>query len=75
MMDAVVRELEITGEASNNLDQEFREQHPEISWRQVRGMRNFLIREYFGVNTKVVWDTCREDLPQLKTFVEKVLAA
>jgi uncharacterized protein with HEPN domain len=37
-------------------------------------MRNFLIHEYFGVNTKVVWATCREDLPQLKSFVERVLA-
>jgi uncharacterized protein with HEPN domain len=74
MIDGVVRELEIIGEASSNLSQEFREQHRSIVWRQMKDMRNFLIHEYFGVNTKVVWDTCHEDLPRLKSFVEMVLA-
>jgi len=73
MADAVVRELEIIGEASGNLSQEFRRQHAHILWRQIKDMRNFLIHDYLGVNTKVVWDTCREDLPQLKSFVEEVL--
>ena len=72
MIDAVVRELEIIGEASNNLSLGFREQHGDVVWRQMKDMRNFLIHEYFGVNTKVVWDTCQEDLPQLKSFVERV---
>ncbi len=74
MADAVVRELEIIGEASGNLSQEFREKHAAILRRRIKDMRNFLIHEYFGVNTKAVWDTCKEDLPQLKSFVEKVLA-
>jgi len=39
----------------------------------MKDMRNFLIHEYFGVNTKIVWDTCKEDLPQLKSFIEKIL--
>jgi len=54
IIDAVVRELEIVGEASNNLSQEFRQDHPDIRWRRMKDMRNFLIHEYFGVNTKVV---------------------
>ncbi len=74
MIDAVVRELEIIGEASGNLSQEFRRQHADVLWRRLKDTRNFLIHEYFGVNTKVVWDTCQEDLPQLKAFLERVLA-
>ncbi len=73
IIDAVVRELEIVGEASNNLSQEFREDHSDIQWRRMKDMRNFLIHEYFGVNTKVVWDTCKNDVPALKSFVEGVL--
>jgi uncharacterized protein with HEPN domain len=73
MIDAVIRELEIIGEASNNLSDEFRRQHSDVLWQRMKDMRNFLIHEYFGVNTKVVWDTCKDDLPQLKSFIEKIL--
>jgi len=73
IIDAVVRELEIVGEASNNLSDEFREKHPEILWRKMKNMRNFLIHEYFGVNTKIVWDTCKEDLPKLKKLIDDLL--
>ena len=69
ILDAVVRELEIIGEASNNLSEEFREQYSDILWRRMKDMRNFLIHEYFGVNIKVVWDTCKKNLPELKQFV------
>ena len=73
MIDAVVRELEIIGEASNNLSDDFREKHSDVFWRQIKDMRNFLIHEYFGVNTKVVWDTCKNDLPMLKQFISTIL--
>lgn len=69
IIDAVVRELEIIGEASNNLSEEFRKRHSDILWRRIKNMRNFLIHEYFGVNTKVVWDTCKNDLPSIKQFI------
>ena len=72
-LDAVVRQLEIIGEASNNLSDEFRLQHTDILWRRMKDMRNFLIHEYFGVNVKIVWDTCKNDLPELKLFVVNVL--
>lgn len=70
IIDAVVRELEIIGEASNNLSEQFRQAHSEIQWRRMKNMRNFLIHVYFGVNTKVVWDTCKNDLPILKDFIK-----
>jgi uncharacterized protein with HEPN domain len=72
-MDAVVRELEIIGEASNNLSADFRARHPDMLWRRMKDMRNFLIHEYFGVNAKVVWDTCKNDLPSLKGFIAGTL--
>ena len=73
IIDAVVRELEIIGEASNNLSEAFRERHPDIVWRRMKDMRNFLIHEYFGVNIKVVWDTCKEDLPTLSKLINDLL--
>ena len=75
MIDAVVRELEIIGEASSNLSEEFRSKHGDVPWRDAIDMRNFLIHEYFGVRTKVVWDTCREDLPLMKRLVGNVLGS
>jgi len=73
MIDAVVRELEIIGEATNNLSEQLREIHPEIPWSDAIDMRNFLIHEYFGVRTHVVWDTCKNDIPVLKSFIEAAL--
>lgn len=73
IIDAVIRELEIIGEASHNLSSQFKQENPEIQWRRMKDMRNFLIHEYFGVNTKVVWDTCQKDIPLFKDFVNKTL--
>ncbi len=72
-VDAVVRELEIIGEASTKLTTEFLERHADIPFRDAMDMRNFLIHEYFGVNRRIVWDTCQEDLPALKKALESVL--
>ena len=73
MVDAVVRQLEIIGEAANNLSSDFRESHPEIPFRDIIDMRNLLIHNYAEINTKVVWETCKTNLPELKTFVAEVL--
>ncbi|MBI5306391.1 DUF86 domain-containing protein [Candidatus Wolfebacteria bacterium] len=73
-IDAVVRELEIIGEAANNLSDEFKNNYPKIPFRDMIDMRNVLIHEYFGINKKVVWDTCEEDLPKLKEIIGKFLA-
>lgn len=73
IIDAVIRELEIIGEASNNVSPQFKQENPKIQWRRIKDMRNFLIHEYFGVNTKVVWDTCKNDILLLNSFVKKAL--
>jgi len=62
---AVVRSLEIIGEATKNLSDEFKQQHPEIPWRQMAGMRDKLIHAYFGVDYDVVWDVITQEVPQL----------
>jgi uncharacterized protein with HEPN domain len=73
MQDAVVRELEIIGEASRNLTDELREAHPEVPWSQIIGMRNRFIHAYFDVNLRIVWEIVRDDLPRLKHQVEQIL--
>lgn len=73
MIDSVVRELEIVGEATNHLSDLLRESHPEIPWRDAIDMRNILIHEYFGVRTHLVWSTYKEDLPELKKLIKDLL--
>lgn len=68
-VSATVRELEIIGEAANNLSDDFKKKHSEIPFREMSDMRNVLIHEYFGVNAKIVWDTCQLDLPKLKEII------
>lgn len=72
---AVVREMEIIGEAANNLSDDFKKSHPEIPFRDMSDMRNVLIHEYFGVNIKIVWDTCQIDLPKLKEVIIAILSS
>lgn len=66
LLDAVIRELAVIGEAANRLSDNFREKRPDVPFAKIIGMRNFLVHEYFGVETKTVWDTCKEKLPELK---------
>ncbi|TAL57908.1 MAG: DUF86 domain-containing protein [Bacteroidetes bacterium] len=68
---AVIRGLEIIGEAVSQLPDELKEKHPHIPWRDIRGMRNKLIHEYFGVNVRVLWVTIQEKIPAIKPhFIE-----
>ena len=69
---AVVRSLEIIGEASKNIPESMKKECPEISWIDIIGMRNRLSHEYFGVNLGIVWRTIKQDIPQIKSCVEKL---
>jgi uncharacterized protein with HEPN domain len=74
MQDAVMRQIEIIGEASRNISDEFQEAHPELPWLQMRGIRNKIVHDYLEINQDVIWDTVQNDLPMLKTLVERLLA-
>ncbi len=72
---AAIRALEIIGEAAKQVPENVRREHPELQWREIAGMRNKLMHEYFGVNTKVVWRTVQEDLPVILPILRKMLEA
>ena len=73
LQDALVRRLEIIGEAVRNLPNDFRNDYSEIPWSEMAGMRDILIHEYFGVDLNLVWKTIKEDIPNLKEKIKEIL--
>ena len=71
--DAILRRLEIIGEAAKNIPNPFKEEHPEISWKSAAAMRDVLSHEYFGVKPDLVWETIEKDLPILKSSISKLV--
>lgn len=65
VQDAIFRRFEIIGEATGNLSEAFKTQHPEVEWRLMKAMRNKLIHEYFGISAYTVYETIKRDLPPL----------
>jgi uncharacterized protein with HEPN domain len=72
-IDAVVRNIEIIGEATTCLDRGLKAKYPQVEWRFATAIRNRLIHGYFDVDAKIIWDTTQNDLPKLKTEIEKIL--
>lgn len=71
--DAVERNFEIIGEAVKNLSEDFRNQYPQIPFKQVAGMRDKLIHDYFGIDYEILWKTIQDKLPQFKSEIEKLI--
>jgi len=72
--DAVVRNLEVIGEAAKHLPEEARKRTPDIDWKKIAGLRDILIHEYFGIDGEIVWDVVRHKLPPLETAVNHMLS-
>ena len=70
---AVVRSLEIIGEASKKLDEEFKATHNQIEWRKLAGTRDKLIHDYFGIDYDIVWDIVQNKIPDLDHFLKQIL--
>jgi uncharacterized protein with HEPN domain len=72
-LNAVVRSIEIIGEASKNIPDTLKAKHKELPWKQMTGMRNKLIHAYFGVDLETLWKAVNEDIPPLKQSIQKML--
>jgi uncharacterized protein with HEPN domain len=73
VQDAVIRRLEIIGEAVKSLPLDFKDGYNDIPWQRIAGMRDVLIHEYFGVDLNLTWQTVKEDLPALQSKLEGIL--
>ncbi|MEZ5336618.1 MAG: DUF86 domain-containing protein [Methanolobus sp.] len=73
VQDAVIRQLEIIGEATKNLSPDTTERFPQIPWKEIAGMRDKLIHAYFGVDIEEVWNTAKRDIPELYTVVLSIV--
>jgi uncharacterized protein with HEPN domain len=74
LIRAVCRSLEIIGEASTKIHQDFKAKYPLVPWREMNDIRNKIIHHYFGVDYDIVWDTVKTNIPLLKENIEVILA-
>ena len=71
--DAVIRNLEIIGEASKHIPKRIKEKHSDIDWKAIMGMRDIIAHEYFGVKLEIVWKTIKKRLPDLRNKIAEIL--
>ena len=70
----MIRNLEIIGEAVKSLPDDIKKDYPEVEWRKIAGLRDILIRAYFGVDLEVIWDIVKNKVLELKEIVKKILS-
>ncbi|MBU0519389.1 DUF86 domain-containing protein [bacterium] len=73
VIDAVVRNIEIIGEASKHIPQEIKKEHSEVPWNKMVGLRNIIIHEYFGIDLEIIWHIITVNLPETKPYITELL--
>ncbi len=74
ILDGVVRNLEIIGEAVKNIPEEIKNKTPEIEWKKIAGLRDILIHAYFGIDTDIIWDIVKNRIPGLKKKISELIS-
>ncbi len=72
-VDAVIRNIEILGEAAKKISDEFKRKYPHVEWKEIAKTRDKLIHKYFGVDVEIIWTISKKDIPQLKEKLESIL--
>ena len=72
-MDAIVRNLEIIGEASKNISEEIKNKYPLVEWKKITSFRNILAHDYFGLDSEILWDIIKNKLPNLKKNIKIII--
>ena len=71
--DAIIRNLEIIGEASANISNDLKQNYPDVLWKEMKGMRNIIVHQYFGVELSDIWSTVLNDIPLLKGQIQQII--
>lgn len=71
--DAMIRRFELIGEAAGRVTEDKQEKHPELPWKEMKGLRNFLIHEYDDIDLEIIWKTATKDIPTLITSLDLIL--
>lgn len=74
IQDAVVRRLEIIGEAVKHIPDHIKQEFPDVAWKKAAGFRDVVVHNYFGIDTSITWDTAKQDLPEFSQQIQTVLS-
>jgi uncharacterized protein with HEPN domain len=73
LLDAVVRNLEVIGEATKNIPTDIRQKYPQVEWRKIAGLRDIVIHGYFGIDYEILWDIIQNKIPDLVVKIQEVI--